>query len=240
MWLESVAAVNKYLADEIGTELSYRPSADMRTGRRTATTYGALDAFFPAVLALSGDLARARRLQASAFKMWRRHGIEPEEMNYKTMEVKNPGYPLRPEIVESAYYLHRLTRNPAYLRMGRQLLQRFRHPLQDRRGLRRAEKRRHQGEGGLHGELRLRGDLRILLLRPARRARLPRCRLQHRGAPSPKDLVRAGASRPRKITAFRKNSDKNPAVREGLRGRGRRSVGPARRKRYLRAGRAKK
>ena len=124
MWLESVAAVNKYLADEIGTELWYG-RADMRTGRRTATTYGALDAFFPAVLALSGDLARARRLQASAFKMWRRHGIEPEEMNYKTMEVKDPGYPLRPEIVESAYYLHRLTRDPAYLRMGRQLFDDF-------------------------------------------------------------------------------------------------------------------
>ena len=40
----------------------------MNTGERTATTYGALDAFFPAVLALSGDLERAARLQAVVFE----------------------------------------------------------------------------------------------------------------------------------------------------------------------------
>lgn len=53
--------------------------------------------------------------------MWNRHGIEPEEINYRTMQVGDPGYPLRPEIVESTYYLHRLTKDAAYLRMGRQL-----------------------------------------------------------------------------------------------------------------------
>ena len=78
----------------------------MKTGVRTTTVYGALDAFFPAVLALSGDEERASRLQESSFKMWRLKGIEPEELDYQTMEVKSPGYPLRPEIVESTYYLH--------------------------------------------------------------------------------------------------------------------------------------
>jgi mannosidase alpha-like ER degradation enhancer 2 len=38
--------------------------------------------------------------------MWMKHGIEPEEINYQTMEVVSPGYPLRPEIVESTYYLY--------------------------------------------------------------------------------------------------------------------------------------
>jgi mannosidase alpha-like ER degradation enhancer 2 len=38
--------------------------------------------------------------------MWMKHGIEPEEFNYQTMEVVSPGYPLRPEIVESTYYLY--------------------------------------------------------------------------------------------------------------------------------------
>jgi ER degradation enhancer, mannosidase alpha-like 2 len=90
----------------------------METGRRTATTYGALDAFFPAVLALSGDTARAERLQASSFKMWTATGVEPERMNYRTMQVEIPEYPLRPEIVESTYYLFHFTRDPQYLRMG--------------------------------------------------------------------------------------------------------------------------
>jgi mannosidase alpha-like ER degradation enhancer 2 len=97
----------------------------MATGRRTATSYGALDAFFPAVLALSGDTARARRLQASSMKMWRANGIEPERLDYRTSKVTSPGYPLRPEIVESAYYLHRLTRDPRYLREGAEMFEDF-------------------------------------------------------------------------------------------------------------------
>jgi mannosidase alpha-like ER degradation enhancer 2 len=112
MWLGSIAAINKYLADDIDRsarryelELWYG-HADMNTGLRTATTYGALDAFFPAVLALSGDVNRAAGLQASSLKMWRQYSIEPEEINYKSLDVVSPGYPLRPEIVESTYYLH--------------------------------------------------------------------------------------------------------------------------------------
>ena len=124
MWLESIAAVNRHLADDAGGELWYG-HADMQTGRRTATSYGALDAFFPAVLALSGDTERARRLQASSMKMWRAHGIEPERLDYRTMKVTGAGYPLRPEIVESAYYLQRLTGDPRYLREGAEMFEDF-------------------------------------------------------------------------------------------------------------------
>ncbi|MET0650233.1 MAG: glycoside hydrolase family 47 protein [Pyrinomonadaceae bacterium] len=124
MWLEGVAAVNKHLADDAGGELWYG-HADMQTGRRTSTSYGALDAFFPAVLALSGDTERARRLQASSLKMWRAHGIEPERWNYRTSKVESAGYPLRPEIVESAYYLHQLTGDPRYLREGAEMFEDF-------------------------------------------------------------------------------------------------------------------
>ena len=75
--------------------------------------------------ALSGDLVRAKRLQASAFKMWMKHGIEPEEINYKKMEVVSPEYHLRPEIVESTYYLYHYTGDPQYLRMGKTLFDNF-------------------------------------------------------------------------------------------------------------------
>jgi mannosidase alpha-like ER degradation enhancer 2 len=124
MWLESIKAVNRYLADESKGGLWYG-HADMETGRRTATSYGALDAFFPAVLALSGDLSRARRLQDSSFKMWNVAGVEPEEIDYGVLKIKEPGYPLRPEIVESAYYLHRLTRDPRYISMGAKMFEDF-------------------------------------------------------------------------------------------------------------------
>ena len=112
MWNESIPAVHKYLADDINGELWYG-HADMVTGQRTETTYGALDAFFPALLALAGDIPRARRLQASSFKMWNLHGIEPEVIDYKTMRVTATTYHLRPEIVESTYYLHHYTKDSA-------------------------------------------------------------------------------------------------------------------------------
>jgi Glycosyl hydrolase family 47 len=124
MWEASIPAVNKYLADEIGGELWYG-HADMRTGKRTETTYGALDAFFPALLTFSGDLARARRLQASSFKMWNLYGIEPEILDYKTMHVVAGSYHLRPEIVESTYYLYHYTSDPEYRHRGEKMFDDF-------------------------------------------------------------------------------------------------------------------
>ena len=122
MWRSSIGAVNRYLADEVNGRLWYG-TADMNTGRRTATTFGSLQAFFPAVLALSGDLGRARRLEDSAFAMWTLNGVEPEEIDYRTMKTTEPGYQLRPEIVESAYYLYHYTHDPKYLEMGQRMFE---------------------------------------------------------------------------------------------------------------------
>jgi mannosidase alpha-like ER degradation enhancer 2 len=118
MWKESVRALNKYLADGRSTGFWYG-QVDMVTGKRTATEFGALHAFLPAVLALGGDLSRARSLEKSAYKMWNLLGVEPEVIDYKTMKITSPGYPLRPEIVESAYYLFHYTKNPEYQAMGK-------------------------------------------------------------------------------------------------------------------------
>lgn len=130
MWEDSIAKVHSYLADE-SPEMAktnrtgkmavgdlWYGHADMNTGKMTSTTTGALDAFFPAILALDGDLNRARALQDSMFQMWQAHGIEPEVYNYKTGKVEYAGYPLRPEIVESTYYLYQYTKDLKYLAMG--------------------------------------------------------------------------------------------------------------------------
>jgi len=115
---ESFAALNKYVADETPNGLWYA-QVNMNTGARVGTHYGALDAFFPAELALSGDLQRAEQLQESSYKMWTTFGVEPEEIDYTTMKIVSPGYELRPEIIESTYYLYYFTGKPRYLDMGR-------------------------------------------------------------------------------------------------------------------------
>ena len=124
MWHSSIAAVNKYLPDEVDGSLWYG-HADMNTGKRTATEYGALDAYFPAVLAFSGDLEHAQRLQASSYRMWDLYGIEPEVLNYRSMKVVSPGYELRPEIVESTYYLYHFTADPEYRVRGQEMFDDF-------------------------------------------------------------------------------------------------------------------
>lgn len=117
MWDEHIAAINRYVADSSGTALWYG-QVDMDTGERKGTSFGSLEAFFPGTLCLAGDTARAARLEESCYAMWNLHGIEPEELNYKTMEVTAKQYYLRPEIIESAYYLYHYTRDPRYLKMG--------------------------------------------------------------------------------------------------------------------------
>ena len=90
----------------------------MNSGEQRATVFGALDAFFPAVLVLGGDLDRAARLEDSCYKMWTLHGIAPELLDYKTMKVVVGSYHLRPEFVESAYYLYHYTGDEKYRRIG--------------------------------------------------------------------------------------------------------------------------
>lgn len=118
MWQVSIAAANRYLPEAVESGTWYG-AVDMNTGVRTGHTFGALEAFFPAVLALGGDVARARTLQESCYKLWTHFGIEPEVIDYTTMEIKYDGYVLRPENIESAYYLFHFTRDPRYLEMGK-------------------------------------------------------------------------------------------------------------------------
>ncbi len=126
MWDSSIVAVNRYLLDQ-------RPSgwwyghADMDTGRRTLTHFGALDAFVAALLAKSGDEARAGRLMQSIYSMWTTFGIEPEELDYVTMQPTSPGYVLRPEAIESAYYLYRITGERRWQEMGRVMVDSLLH-----------------------------------------------------------------------------------------------------------------
>jgi mannosidase alpha-like ER degradation enhancer 2 len=117
MWKTSVQAINKYLADHTKNGLWYA-QVDMNTGKKISTHFGALDAFFPAVLARAGQVESARKLEDSAYKMWTTFGIEPEEIDYTTMKISSPGYPLRPEVIESAYYLWFYTKDTRYTEMG--------------------------------------------------------------------------------------------------------------------------
>jgi hypothetical protein len=120
MWTQGIQAINRYASQMVGGNLWYG-RVDMNTGTRQSTVFGALEAFLPAELALSGDLPRARQLLESCVVMWKRYGVEPDQIDYQSMTAVSPAYHLNPEIFESAYYLYHYTQDPRYLAMGKDL-----------------------------------------------------------------------------------------------------------------------
>lgn len=122
IWRTGSAAINAHLADNVRSGFWYG-EVDRNSGKRVSQSFGSLDAFFPAVLVLGGDLDGAQKLQRSSFQMWTLYGIEPESLDYATLKVTDPHYHLRPEIIESTYYLLHATGDPLYQQMGRTYLE---------------------------------------------------------------------------------------------------------------------
>jgi mannosidase alpha-like ER degradation enhancer 2 len=120
-WETSAAAVKKYLLQQTPTG-SYYTRVDMNSGKETRPFYGALDAFYAGLAALSGDVATAKSVQTGNFYMWTHFGIEPERFNFRTDSLVYGDYPLRPENIESCFYLYRITKDDMYVRMGKRMV----------------------------------------------------------------------------------------------------------------------
>jgi ER degradation enhancer, mannosidase alpha-like 2 len=114
-------AIKKHLLTEVKSGW-YFTRVDMKSGKETTSLYGALDAFYAGILALSGDVTTAGKVQKGNFYMWTTFNLEPEEFNFRTDAVLYPNYPLRPENIESCFYLYRKSKDQEYLRMGQRMV----------------------------------------------------------------------------------------------------------------------
>ncbi|HAA10590.1 MAG TPA: glycoside hydrolase family 47 [Cytophagales bacterium] len=117
IWRASTSPLHKYLADRHEGRMWYG-RADMYTGERVSSAVTLYDAFFPAILALTGDVERAEYVQASWQWLWDQYGLEPMIYDYIKGEPNWPVYDLNPEIMESAYYLYNITGDSAYQQMN--------------------------------------------------------------------------------------------------------------------------
>ena len=117
MWDISIDAINRHLPEVKDSLLWYR-RVDMNSGMKTSSVITLYDAFFPAILAISGDLPRAEELQSSWEWLWDKYGLEPMIYDYEKHVPNYPVYDLNPEIIESAYYLYRITGDNKYRQMG--------------------------------------------------------------------------------------------------------------------------
>jgi hypothetical protein len=117
IWDNSIPAVHKYIADESDTRLWYG-KVNAYSGRNVSKTVTLWDAYFPALLALSGDLNNAGKCQNSWNSLWNKHGLEPMIYDYGKDSILDPRYYLNPEIIESAYYLFYFTGDSTWYHMG--------------------------------------------------------------------------------------------------------------------------
>lgn len=97
---------------------------DMNTGLIVWPIFNSLQAFYPGIMGLYGNLKEAKETLSSFHSVWRKYGFIPEGFNIQSGNVQNNqmGYPLRPELIESIYTLFRITKDPLYLYMGRDIL----------------------------------------------------------------------------------------------------------------------
>lgn len=128
-------------------------NVDSNTGQLFTNWVDSLSGFFPGLQVLVGDLNDAVPKHIFFMKLWNTFGGIPERWSFeitklfsgKRIPTRPPRdqvseewlrmhniplewYPLRPEFVESTYFLYRATKDPFYLNVGVRIL----HDLEDR------------------------------------------------------------------------------------------------------------
>ncbi|KAK9364058.1 glycoside hydrolase [Lipomyces starkeyi] len=94
------------------------------TGSPVTSWIDALAAFFPGLQVLAGDINAAVRSHLVYYHIWMTYAGLPERWNYAVNQgsIELGWYGLRPEFVESNYFLYRATKDPFYLHVGAQIL----------------------------------------------------------------------------------------------------------------------
>ncbi|KAH9290761.1 hypothetical protein KI387_034878, partial [Taxus chinensis] len=94
--------------------------ADMRTGKATYWQFTSLQAFWPGLQILVGDVSAANSTHREFFSVWERYGVLPERylLDRDMLHPTEKYYPLRPELAESTLFLYQATRDPWYLEVG--------------------------------------------------------------------------------------------------------------------------
>uniref|UniRef100_A0A1B0GAD5 alpha-1,2-Mannosidase n=1 Tax=Glossina morsitans morsitans TaxID=37546 RepID=A0A1B0GAD5_GLOMM len=131
MFHEAHSAIDKYLRHG-----DWYVWASMTKGQITLPVFQSLESFWPGLLSLIGDIGPAIKTISKYASVWRKYGFLPEFYNIPTGEasVSRESYPLRPELVESAMYLYRATKNEFMLEIGEDMLRTIEHSAKTKCG----------------------------------------------------------------------------------------------------------
>ncbi|KAG8218733.1 glycoside hydrolase family 47 protein [Butyriboletus roseoflavus] len=119
VWQEGYAAVMRHVRSLDG---HWYRIVNPHTGDQVYTTIDSLSAFWPGLQVLGGDVPNAIKSHLTYWNIWRRHSGLPEVWDAHVMQATSFQYPLRPEFIESTWYLYRATRDTYYLDIGERVL----------------------------------------------------------------------------------------------------------------------
>ncbi|XP_066585830.1 ER degradation-enhancing alpha-mannosidase-like protein 2 isoform X2 [Prorops nasuta] len=121
---EHKAAIEKYIRRE-----DWHLWVCMTKGQVTLPVFQSLDAYWPGVLSLFGEVADAMKSLHNYHRVWKQFGFTPEFYNIPQAEAgtNREGYPLRPELIESVMYLYRATGDPFLIQVGIDILRSLQH-----------------------------------------------------------------------------------------------------------------
>ncbi|KAG2220761.1 hypothetical protein INT45_012254 [Circinella minor] len=120
MFEDAYKAIMQHVRDPSG--YLYR-NVHMSSGALMATWIDSLSSFWSGLQVLYGDIESAINGHLVFYNIWRRYHALPERFDFYRKTVDIGFYPLRPEFIESTYYLYRATRDPFYLHVGEMVLE---------------------------------------------------------------------------------------------------------------------
>ncbi|KAJ7700003.1 glycoside hydrolase family 47 protein [Mycena rosella] len=119
VWDDSYAAIMRWSRAPDG--FWYRP-VNMNSGDTAYFTVDSLSAFWPGLQVLAGDVQNAIKLHMIYYNLWRKHSGLPEVYDTNFKIATSHQYPLRPEFIESTWYLYRATGDSFYLDVAERVL----------------------------------------------------------------------------------------------------------------------
>ncbi|SGZ47647.1 CIC11C00000005289 [Sungouiella intermedia] len=139
VFVRSYQSLLSHLAQGYGIDgYTYFANVNIVSGAVASTWIDLLGAFWAGVQVLAGRLSDAVSSHLVYLKIWDHYDSIPERWVTKSMvqtfashqekldnSVSLEWYPLRPEFIESTYYLYRATRDPMYLQIGVRILHLF-------------------------------------------------------------------------------------------------------------------
>ena len=124
VWQDAHASINYHLRRGKMYIHPHYIQADVFTGAARAFWLDSLSAFFPGLLAFTGDVEEAAESHLLLTALWSRYSALPERWSTTSGSVEGGlgWWGGRPEFIESTYHLYRATQDPWYLHVGEMVL----------------------------------------------------------------------------------------------------------------------